>query len=253
MSPPSSAQFQETFNAVWKQVSKPDVLFRQAMQYTNLAKLAEVGWQPIVRGGLRGFELFGFFVIGEMIGRRSIKGYQVWWWERQLRDIRAELLLLMYYSNHWVYPTLSDIAMYRLWFKKFIRQLLQFNCTQLTKLLKPRRIHLRFEKSCAHAFISSDRMTVSFHPMLLRYYSRVNLSPGSRVDKRRFRRSAISIGHASGNSLPWIVPTNMDRQTLKLEKEKFVSGLAGGSISEVNAVTSVALVHLLPQNLLLIP
>jgi len=45
----------------------------------------------------------------------------------------------------------------------------------------------------------------------------------------------------------------MDRQALKLEKEKFVSGLAGGSISEVNAVTSVALVHLLPQNLLLIP
>jgi len=77
MSPPSSTQFQETFNAIWKQVSKPDVLFRQAMQYTNLTKLAEVGWQPIVRGGLRGFELFGFFVIGEMIGRRSLKGYQV--------------------------------------------------------------------------------------------------------------------------------------------------------------------------------
>jgi F-type H+-transporting ATPase subunit g len=77
MSPPSGAQFSETWNVVRKELSNPTALFKQAMQYTDLAKLQAVGWQPIVRGGLRGIELFGFFVVGEMIGRRSLMGYQV--------------------------------------------------------------------------------------------------------------------------------------------------------------------------------
>lgn len=37
----------------------------------------------------------------------------------------------------------------------------------------------------------------------------------------------------------------MDRQQLKLEKEKFVSNLSGGSISEISAVTAIGLVLLL--------
>ena len=77
MSPPSGQQFQETFEALKKQVSKPDMIFSKAMEYTNLSKLQELGWQPFARVGLRGIELFGFFCVGEMIGRRSIKGYQV--------------------------------------------------------------------------------------------------------------------------------------------------------------------------------
>ena len=77
MSPPSGQQFQETFEVLRTQVSKPDKIFSQAMEYTNLNKLQELGWQPFARVGLRGIELFGFFCIGEMIGRRSIKGYQV--------------------------------------------------------------------------------------------------------------------------------------------------------------------------------
>jgi hypothetical protein len=77
MSPPSGQQFQETFEALKKQVSKPDKIFNKAMEYTNLNKLQELGWRPLARVGLRGIELFGFFCVGEMIGRRSIKGYQV--------------------------------------------------------------------------------------------------------------------------------------------------------------------------------
>jgi Mitochondrial ATP synthase g subunit len=77
MSPPSGAEFQETFEALRKQVVKPETLFNKALEYTNLGKLQELGWQPFARVGLRGVELFGFFCIGEMIGRRSIKGYKV--------------------------------------------------------------------------------------------------------------------------------------------------------------------------------
>ena len=47
------------------------------MEYTNIAKTQEIGWQPIARVGLRGVELFGFFCVGEMIGRRSIMGYKI--------------------------------------------------------------------------------------------------------------------------------------------------------------------------------
>jgi Mitochondrial ATP synthase g subunit len=77
MSPPSSAQFQEAFDALRKQVSKPDKIFAKAMEYTNVNKLREIGWQPFARAGLRGIELFGFFCVGEMVGRRSLKGYKV--------------------------------------------------------------------------------------------------------------------------------------------------------------------------------
>jgi F-type H+-transporting ATPase subunit g len=77
MSPPSGAQFQETFQAVRQRVSHPNRLFNQATEYANLGKLQELGWQPIARAGLKGIELFGFFCVGEMIGRRSIKGYKV--------------------------------------------------------------------------------------------------------------------------------------------------------------------------------
>jgi len=77
MAPPSTAEFRETFNVVRQQLMKPDTLFKRAMEYTDLTKLQSVGWQPLVRGGLRGIELFGFFVVGEMIGRRSLKGYKV--------------------------------------------------------------------------------------------------------------------------------------------------------------------------------
>lgn len=77
MAPPSGVQFQQTYEALWKQISKPDRLFAKAMEYANVVKLAELGWQPFARVGLRGIELFGFFCIGEMIGRRSIKGYKI--------------------------------------------------------------------------------------------------------------------------------------------------------------------------------
>jgi F-type H+-transporting ATPase subunit g len=77
MSPPSSAQFQETFDALRKQVAKPEEVFKKAMEYTDINKVRGLGWQPFARAGLRGLELFGFFCIGEMIGRRSIKGYNV--------------------------------------------------------------------------------------------------------------------------------------------------------------------------------
>lgn len=77
MSPPSGQQFQETFEALRKQVENPNKVFSKAMEYTNLAKIQEIGWQPIARAGFRGVELFGFFCVGEMIGRRSIMGYKV--------------------------------------------------------------------------------------------------------------------------------------------------------------------------------
>ena len=77
MSPPSSAQFQETFEALKKQVIQPDKILSKAMEYTNINKIQQLGWQPFARAGLRGIELFGFFCVGEMIGRRSIKGYKV--------------------------------------------------------------------------------------------------------------------------------------------------------------------------------
>jgi F-type H+-transporting ATPase subunit g len=77
MSPPSGAQFQETFEALKQQVAKPDKVINKAMEYTDVNKVRQIGWQPIARIGLRGVELFGFFCIGEMVGRRSIKGYQV--------------------------------------------------------------------------------------------------------------------------------------------------------------------------------
>jgi len=77
MSPPSSAQFQEAFDALRQQISKPDKIFAKAMEYTNVNKLREIGWQPFARAGLRGIELFGFFCVGEMVGRRSLKGYKV--------------------------------------------------------------------------------------------------------------------------------------------------------------------------------
>jgi hypothetical protein len=77
MSPPSGQQFQETFDALKKQVENPNKIFSKAMEYTNIAKVQEIGWQPIARVGLRGVELFGFFCVGEMIGRRSIMGYKI--------------------------------------------------------------------------------------------------------------------------------------------------------------------------------
>lgn len=77
MSPPSGAQFQEAFDALRQQVSKPDKLFAKALEWTNVNKIQQLGWQPIARAGLRGIELFGFFCVGEMVGRRSIKGYKV--------------------------------------------------------------------------------------------------------------------------------------------------------------------------------
>jgi F-type H+-transporting ATPase subunit g len=77
MSPPSGQQFQETFDALKKQVENPNKIFSKAMEYTNIAKVQDIGWQPIARVGLRGVELFGFFCVGEMIGRRSIMGYKI--------------------------------------------------------------------------------------------------------------------------------------------------------------------------------
>jgi F-type H+-transporting ATPase subunit g len=77
MAPPSGAQFKETFEALRKQVVQPDRVFSKAMEFTNIAKLQGLGWQPFARAGLRGLELFGFFCVGEMVGRRSIKGYKV--------------------------------------------------------------------------------------------------------------------------------------------------------------------------------
>jgi len=77
MSPPSAAEFQQTFEALRQQFTKPDRIFAKAMEYTNVAKLSSIEWQPIARAGLRGIELFGFFCVGEMVGRRSIKGYKV--------------------------------------------------------------------------------------------------------------------------------------------------------------------------------
>jgi hypothetical protein len=77
MAPPSGAQFRETFDVLKNQVVQPDRVFSRAMEYANLAKLQELGWQPFARAGLRGLELFGFFCVGEMLGRRSIKGYKV--------------------------------------------------------------------------------------------------------------------------------------------------------------------------------
>jgi len=77
MSPPSGAQFQETFDVLRSQLSKPDKLISKALEYTNVNKLQQLGWQPFAKAGLRGIELFGFFCIGEMVGRRSLKGYQV--------------------------------------------------------------------------------------------------------------------------------------------------------------------------------
>lgn len=77
MSPPSGAQFKETYEALRKQVVQPDRIFSKAVEFTNVVKLQELGWQPFARAGLRGLELFGFFCVGEMVGRRSIKGYKV--------------------------------------------------------------------------------------------------------------------------------------------------------------------------------
>jgi F-type H+-transporting ATPase subunit g len=77
MSPPSGAQFQETFDALRQQLSKPDKIFSKVMEYADINKVRQLGWQPFARAGLRGVELFGFFCIGEMVGRRSIKGYKV--------------------------------------------------------------------------------------------------------------------------------------------------------------------------------
>lgn len=77
MSPPSGAQFQETIETLKKQVAKPDKLLNKAMEFTDINKVRALGWQPFARVGLRGVELFGFFCIGEMVGRRSIKGYNV--------------------------------------------------------------------------------------------------------------------------------------------------------------------------------
>ena len=77
MSPPTTQQFQETYEVLKKQIVRPERVFRQAMEYANLGKLYEIGWQPFAKAGLRGIELFGFFCVGEMIGRRSIKGYKV--------------------------------------------------------------------------------------------------------------------------------------------------------------------------------
>jgi hypothetical protein len=77
MSPPSGGQFRETFEALKTQVMQRDKLFSKAMEYTNINKMAQLGWQPFARAGLRGVELFGFFCLGEMVGRRSIKGYKV--------------------------------------------------------------------------------------------------------------------------------------------------------------------------------
>ena len=77
MSPPSAGQFQQTFEALRKQVMQPETIFSKAMEYTNINKIQQLGWQPFARVGLRGIELFGFFCVGEMVGRRSIKGYKV--------------------------------------------------------------------------------------------------------------------------------------------------------------------------------
>jgi F-type H+-transporting ATPase subunit g len=77
MSPPSGAEFRSTYEALWKQLSNPNRLISRTMEYMNITKAAEVGWQPFARVGLRGIELFGFFCIGEMVGRRSIKGYKL--------------------------------------------------------------------------------------------------------------------------------------------------------------------------------
>jgi len=77
MSPPSSAQFQETFEALKQQAAKPETILNKATEYTDINKLRSLGWRPFARAGLRGVELFGFFCIGEMVGRRSIKGYNV--------------------------------------------------------------------------------------------------------------------------------------------------------------------------------
>jgi hypothetical protein len=77
MSPPSGEQIKETFNALKKQVEKPDKIFSKALEYTNIQKIRQIQWQSIARVGLGGVELFGFFCIGEMIGRRSMKGYKI--------------------------------------------------------------------------------------------------------------------------------------------------------------------------------
>lgn len=77
MSPPSGKEFQETFEVLRKQVMQPEKLLNEAMEYTNINKLRERGWRPFARVGLRGIELFGVFCVGEMVGRRSIKGYKV--------------------------------------------------------------------------------------------------------------------------------------------------------------------------------
>jgi len=77
MSPPSVGQFQETFEVLRKQIMQPETILSKAIEYTNINKIQQIGWQPFARVGLRGIELFGFFCVGEMVGRRSIKGYKV--------------------------------------------------------------------------------------------------------------------------------------------------------------------------------
>jgi F-type H+-transporting ATPase subunit g len=77
MSPPSMAEISQTYSALWTRITRPDRILPELLEGANVRKFQEAGWQPFVKAGLGGLELFGFFCIGEIIGRRSIKGYDV--------------------------------------------------------------------------------------------------------------------------------------------------------------------------------
>jgi len=71
------AEVSEAYSALWSRISRPDKILPELLESANVRKLQEAGWQPFLKAGLGGLELFGFFCIGEMIGRRSLKGYDV--------------------------------------------------------------------------------------------------------------------------------------------------------------------------------
>ncbi|KAF8956174.1 mitochondrial ATP synthase g subunit-domain-containing protein [Flammula alnicola] len=65
LQPPTLADFRYAYSSLWSQVSKPALV-------GNLVKSGDLG-----RVGIYGLQAYGIFKIGEIIGRRSVVGYNV--------------------------------------------------------------------------------------------------------------------------------------------------------------------------------
>ncbi len=75
-----ASTFQTYFQTLWKQLSNPSTLFRQAQSTTaqapsTLQQARGLSRAQLVAGGVVVAECLGFFTVGEMIGRFKLIGY----------------------------------------------------------------------------------------------------------------------------------------------------------------------------------